>query len=577
MATAIVRDVAYGSILAIAFARSVLLTAAIEAHLQTLIPGREAIALNHGAIGLAGIDYAIVLVYLLGSLVIGTWFARWVSSPSDLFLAGKGLPFWAVGMSIVVTDIGATDFIAVAGGTYRYGLAQANFDWVGSMPALLVAAFLFVPFFWRSGVYTIPEFLGRRYNEAVRFSLALCWGLILVWNLAIMLYATAILLRGVMGWDPLVSIWVTAVVVGIYTTSGGLAAVVMTDVLQLVVMFVGGAALTVRSVWAAGGLAAMRERILAAGPDYAQHFTLFLPHDTATPFPWTGILLGLGIVLSTAYFAGNQSIVQRALGARTEWDAKAGVVFAAVFKLMIPLLVAIPGLAALVVLPGLANPDDAVPSLIRLLLPPGLRGLMFAAFIAALMSSVDSALNAASTLWTQDIFVRVHRAATRRALEPRTVLRVGRVLGVAFLLAAALIAPGIEQRFSNIYNTIQTVFSLIQGPSLAILLVGVLWRRATAWGGLLGLTSGVALALVLNLDSMAGLFHSSEPYLFVAWWSFVASLAVTVLASLVTPPESPEKIRGLVVGAMRNDPQLQAALERRVAGLDQRAERLGAV
>jgi SSS family solute:Na+ symporter len=299
--------------------------------------------MSGGALGLAGIDYAIVLVYLAGVLLLGTWFARWVKSPADLFLAGRGLPFWAVGMSIVVSDIGATDFIAVAGGTYRYGIAQANFDWIGSMPALLVTAFLFVPFFWRSGVYTIPEFLGRRYNESVRFSLAVAWGLILVTNLGIMLYATAVLLRGVMGWDPLVSIWLTAVVVGLYTTTGGLAAVVMTDVLQLVVMFVGGTALAVRAVWEAGGLAAIRERVLATGPEYAQHFTLLLPHDTATPFPWTGILLGLGIVLSTAYFSGNPAIVQRALGARSEWDAKAGLVFAGLFKLMIPLLVAIPG------------------------------------------------------------------------------------------------------------------------------------------------------------------------------------------------------------------------------------------
>ena len=327
--------------------------------------------MNHGAIGLAGIDYAIVLVYLLGSLVIGTWFARWVSSPSDLFLAGKGLPFWAVGMSIVVTDIGATDFIAVAGGTYRYGLAQANFDWLGSMPALLVAAFLFVPFFWRSGVYTIPEFLGRRYNEAVRFSLALCWGLILVRNLAIMLYATAILLRGVMGWNPLLSIWVTAVVVGIYTTSGGLAAVVMTDVLQSVVMFVGGAALTVRSVWEAGGLAAMRERILAAGPTTPSTSRCSCrttpPHHSPGPGSCSA---SASCSRPPTSPATNRSCSARSARApsgtpRPAWCSPQ------LFKLLIPLLVAIPGLAALVILPGLASPDDAVPSLIRLLLPPG--------------------------------------------------------------------------------------------------------------------------------------------------------------------------------------------------------------
>ena len=497
-----------------------------------------------GALGLHGIDYAIVLVYLAGVLVVGTWFARWVHTPGDLFLAGRGLPFWAVGMSIVVSDIGATDFIAVAGGTYRYGLAQANFDWIGSMPALLVAAFLFIPFFWRSGVYTIPEFLGRRYNEAVRTFLAGAWGLILVANLAIMLYATSVLLRSLLGWDPLVSIWVTALVVGIYTTSGGLAAVVMTDVVQLVVMFVGGFALVIRAVWEAGGPGAIRERILERGPELSDHLSLLLPHDSPTPFPWSGILLGLGIVLSTAYFSSNQVVVQRALGAKSEWDAKAGVLFAAFFKIFIPVLVAVPGLAALVLLPSLERPDAAVPELIRLLLPPGLRGLMFAAFLAALMSSVDSTLNSASTLWTKDILLKAHRAIARRELADREVLVVGRVASVAFLLAAVLLAPEIERRFGNVYNAIQTMYSLIQGPTLAILLLGVTWRRASGWGGFAGLASGVALAVVLNLPSMSGVFRSQEPFLFVAWWSFVFALVVTVMVSLASPRPEPREAIG---------------------------------
>ena len=524
----------------------------------------QAGTMTDSTLGLAGIDSTIVVVYLLGVLAIGTYFARYVKTAGDFFIAGKALPFRAVGMSIVVSDIGATDFIAVAGGTYRYGLAQANFDWIGSMPALLIAAFLFIPYYWRSGVYTIPEFLGRRYNGAVQTFMALCWGLIGIANVGIMLYATSVLLRGVLGWDPLLSIWVTALVVGLYTIAGGLAAVVMTDVLQLIVMFIGGGALVIRAVAEVGGLRAMKQQVLSLGPDYADHFTLFLPHDSPTPFPWTGILLGLGVVLSTAYFSGNQTVVQRALGARTEWDAKAGVLLAGFLKLFIPLLVAIPGLAALVILPDLASPDDAVPNLIRLLLPPGLRGLMFAAFIAALMSSVDSNLNSASTLWTQDIFARLRRAWTGRDLSERQTLLLGRFTGIVLLLSAALIAPHIESRFGNIYNAIQSMFSLIQGPSLAILLLGILWRRATGWGGLVGLVSGVGLCIVLNLESMAGLFVSEEPFLFIAWWSFVFTLGVTAAVSWCTPPEPPEKIRGLVFGEILADEEMQSILRRRI-------------
>ncbi len=517
-----------------------------------------------GATGLAGIDAVIIGVYLLGVLLLGGWFGRYVHTAGDFFMAGRVLPFWAVGMSIVVSDIGATDFIAVSGGTYKYGLAQANFDWLGSMPALVIAAFVFVPFYWRSGVFTIPEFLGRRYGPLVQTILALCWGVILVINLGIMIHATGILLRGVLGWPPAVSILVTTVIVGIYTIRGGLAAVVMTDVVQLVVMFVGGTALVARALWEVGGPWAMRDRILGLGPDYADHFSLYLPHDTATPFPWTGIVLGLGIVLSTAYFTGNQAVVQRCLGARSEWDARAGVLFAGLLKLFIPLLVAVPGLAAILIVPGLANPDEAVPSLIRLLLPPGLRGLMFAAFLAALMSSVDSYLNSSSTLWTQDILGPL-RARFGRPFDSRQQLRAGRITSAAVLVLAALVAPQIEQRFTNIYNAIQTVFSLIQGPTLAILVLGVLWRRANRHGATAGLVSGVMFCLLLNTPGMKGLFASEEPFLFVAWWSFLFSLAVTAVVSLATPPEPPDRIRGLVWGDVTSDPEVQAMLRARLA------------
>ncbi len=512
--------------------------------------------------GLHGIDYTIIFMYLAGVLVIGTYFGRYVKSPGDFFVAGRALPFWAIGMSIVVSDIGATDFIAVAGGSYRYGLAQANFDWLGSMPALLIAAFLFIPFYWRAGVYTIPEWLGRRYNAAVQMILAVAWGIILLLNLAIMLYATAVLLDGVLGWEKGVSIWLTAAVVGIYTIMGGLAAVVMTDVLQLVIMFVGGGALVARALYEVGGLAALKEKVLALGPDYAYHMTLYLPHETPTPFPWTGILLGLGIVLSTAYFSGNQAVAQRALGARSEWDAKAGVLLAGFLKLFIPVLVVLPGLAAILIVPGLTEPDKAVPSLIRLLLPPGLRGLMFAAFLAALMSSVDSNLNSASTLWTQDILGRLTRWGGM-PLGERASLMLGRVLTAALLILAATVAPIIEN-YENIYTAIQTFFSYIQGPTLAILLLGVLWSRTTQWGALVGLVLGVGLTVTLNSDAMAGLFPSDDPFLFISWWSFAFVLVVTVAVSLLTPPDPPERLRGLVFGQVLTDDEVQAALRARV-------------
>jgi SSS family solute:Na+ symporter len=512
--------------------------------------------------GLAIIDYVIIMTYMVGVLIIGTYYGKYVKSAGDLFIAGKSLPFWAIGMSIVVTDIGAIDFVSGAGAAYKYGLAQANFDWIGSMPAMVFAAFIFVPYYWRAGVFTIPEFLGKRYNTAVQMIAATIWGIFLVTMLGVMLWTTAVMMNTVLGWNHQTTIWLTAGIVGIYTVSGGLAAVVMTDVIQLVVMYVGASALLALSFWTAGGWHGIQERVLALGGEFQNHFTLYLPHDTPTPYPWTGIVFGLGIVLATAYFCGNQAVVQRVLGARSEWDAKGGMLFGGLLKLFIPVLVMIPGIAALALYPGLKEADTALPLLIKNVLPPGLTGLMFAAFFAALMSSVDSYLNSASTLWTQDIYGRILAWMNREPSMKHTLV-TGRIVTAAMILIAGLFAPIID-RFETIYVAIQTMLSMFQGPTFAILLLGILWKRATRWGALAGLILGVGSALTLN--NAKGLFPSDSPFLFVAWWSFVFSLIVTVVVSLLTPAELPEKIRGLVYSQVLRDDELQQVLKERVGG-----------
>ncbi|MFM1921905.1 MAG: hypothetical protein RLZZ303_3539 [Candidatus Hydrogenedentota bacterium] len=509
---------------------------------------------------LTAIDITIVATYMLGTFILGNFFGKYVNSAGDFFVAGKALPFWAIGMSIVVTDIGATDFIATAGAGYTYGIAAANFDWMGSMPAMVFAAFLFVPYYWRAGVFTIPEFLGRRYNAAVQVLHATIWGVFLVVMLAVMLWLTAQMLETILGWNPYFCVWLVALVTGAYCFSGGLNAVVMTDAVQLVVMFVGGIALALISVHEAGGFFAMRETILAM-PGKELHFDLLLPQDSGTPYPWSGIVFGLGIVMATGYMAGNQAIVQRSLGARSEWDAKGGMLFAGFLKVFIPLMIIIPGLAALAILPPMENGDQAVPTMIREILPPGLRGLMFAALLAALMSSVSSSLNSASTLWASDIYGRLSELFTGKAPTDRTLLFLGRGLTLVFILVSAWFAPYLAGR-DTMYNFIQTSLAMFQGPVFAILLLGILWRRATQWGGLAGLVLGVAFTTILN--NTEGVFPSEDPFLYIAWWSFVFSLAVTMIVSLLTPKDPDEKVRGLIFGQIMQDGQLQRVLKERV-------------
>jgi SSS family solute:Na+ symporter len=511
---------------------------------------------------MASIDYVIVIAYILGTVLIGSYFGRYIHSAGDFFLAGRALPFWAIGMSVVVSDIGALDMITGSGGTYKYGVAQANFDWIGSMPAALVAAFIFIPYYWRAGVYTIPEFLGRRYNSAVQLIQAAIWLGFMLAMLAIMLWLSALFLGTLMGWKTQTALWVTVIIVGLYTVTGGLAAVVMTDVVQMVVLFIGTGALLVLSLWEVGGWTAMKEQILAQGPDTQDHFTLLLPHNADTPYPWTGIVFGLGIVLSSAYFVGNQVIVQRTLGARSEWDAKAGMILAGFLKLLIPLLVFIPGLAARAMHPDLEDTEMALPTLIRELLPPGLTGLMFAAFFAALMSSVDSYLNSATTVYISDVHSKIYLRLAGKPLPPRRGLILGRILTAVLIVAAALMAPLVE-RFETIYVAVQTMLALFQGPTLAILLLGILWSRATGWGALSGLVLGVTASCILSLLGDA-VFPSQDPFLFVSVWTFLLTLVVTIVVSLATRREPPEKLRGLVFGQILQDPDAQALLERRI-------------
>ncbi|MCC6143658.1 MAG: hypothetical protein IT368_07615 [Candidatus Hydrogenedentes bacterium] len=599
------------------------------------------------------IDVGIIGVYMVGVFLLGSYFGKYVESAGDFFVAGRALPFWAIGMSIVVTDIGATDFIATSGAGYTYGIAAANFDWMGSMPAMVFAAFLFVPYYWRAGVYTIPEFLGNRYNQAVRMIHAGIWGVFLFTMLGVMLYLTAVMIHTILGWNIIFCIWLIVAITGIYTFSGGLTAVVMTDVVQLVVMFIGGFALTILSLYAVGGWDNMKEHITAQSPeaivvfqqvdskqpvphlppdavaqtlrdagiavtevreaegmvdktsyglcivleDYVQgegnpgaltkdavaaalapvipagisedvrirefnnYFDLLLPHDTTTPYPWTGIVFGLGIVMATAYMAGNQAVVQRTLGARSEWDAKGGMLMGGFLKVFIPSMVIFPGLAAVLVVPDLANGDMAVPTMIKLILPPGLTGLMFAALFAALMSSVDSTLNSAATIWTSDIYGRGYEIFAGRPVSEKHGLVVGRVFTAGFIVMSGFLAPALAGH-DTMYNFIQTALAMFQGPVFAILLLGIMWRRATQWGALAGLVLGVAFTTILN--NVDGVFPSDDPFLFIAWWSFVFSAVVTILVSLVTPPEPEEKLRGLVFGQVMHDGKVQRVLQERV-------------
>jgi SSS family solute:Na+ symporter len=489
---------------------------------------------------LTGIDYFVVISYLVGTLLLGIYFKKFVHSSTDFFLGGRMLPFWAIGMSIVVSDIGALDFVGIAGSAYRHGISVGNFDWIGSVRVMFVASFIFIRCFCNTRLYTIPEYLGRRYNDGVRTIASLTWIVFFAFNLGIIFWASAVLLDSLMGWPRWVSILATASVVGLYTFCGGLTAVVMTDVVQLIIMFTGGGAVVFLGFYHVGGWSALVDKISAMGPAYQNHFNLILSNDTSTPYPWTGILFGLTFVMANAYMIGNQSIVQRCFSAKNEWHAKASMIFGAFLKMLIPVLVLFPGLIALVSHPNLEDGDQALPTLIRTLLPPGLGGLMFAAFLAGLMSSIDSALNSTATLWTKDIYEKF----IRKNASDKHYLKVGRIATVVLLCFGVITSP-VCTLFPGIYVAIQTFLSFFQGPIFSILLLGILWRRTTQWGGLIGLLGGMT-ASGLMYAFKNSLFTIEDPFLYVSWWSFVAGLIITTVVSLFTQPHPVTRLSGLV-------------------------------
>ncbi|MBP7583089.1 MAG: sodium/solute symporter [Spirochaetes bacterium] len=475
------------------------------------------------------IDIALILAYLAGIAAFGYMFHKKIRTSGDYFLAGRSLSWWVIGMSIIGTNIGSNDYVGGAGGAFKIGIAQANFEWIGAIPAMVIAAIVFIPFYWRAGVFSIPEYLGRRYNAAVRVISAAVLSIFSVLIVGVFLWSAALMLNTYVGWPIVFSIAVTAGVVGIYTISGGLEAVAYTDAIQMVIMFAGAIALAVLGFRAVGGVAEFVAQVQSRFPS---HFQAFLP-STHGEFPWPGVLLGLGLVLSPAYWCANQAILQRCLGARSEWDGKASMIFAAMAKMFIPFLIVLPGFFALLLASDKLNhADQALPWIVKNILPVGISGIFFVAFVAALQSSISSTMNSTAVMVTRDII---------GVLSPGTIsnereLSWGRWITFAVLVLGVFCAP-LTAMFRGIYVFVQQLLSFFQGPIFALILLGILMKRVTPAAGLWSLITGLALAITL------GAFGINM--LYIAFWSFLFSMAMLLLISPFTKPKSDAELENL--------------------------------
>lgn len=492
-----------------------------------------------GSLRLSTLDAAIIVTYLVGITALGLWASRGVRTSRDFFLAGRSLPWWVAGMSLVVSDIGAKDMVGLAGDAYRYGIVMMNFDFVACTMPLLIAAFLFMPLFWGAGVTTIPEYLGRRYNVGVRTFFAVIWSFFMVGTVATIFVSAAAMFEGLLGWSFWFSVGLTSVLVAIFTTSGGLKAVAVTDVASCIVLIGGATLLCAIGLREVGGVTAMMAKVSAL-PWTGEHFEL-LPSASHEAFPWPAVVLGLGLVLGPAYWVGNQAIVQRTFGVRSQADARASYVFAACIKLVFPVLLVLPGLLALALYAdelGAPTPgwdaNQVLPMMIGRLVPPGALGLLVGAFIAGVMANLDSYVNSASTLLVTDLY----RPFVRPRASDAECLKVGRWLVIVLIVVGAALSYQVKVRFGSVFEAFQTFLSFFQGALFALLLFGMITRRATAGGGVAGMLAGVGTAAAMSA--------SGQLYLWTAWWSFVAASVTLIVVSLLTPRKSDDDLRGLV-------------------------------
>jgi solute:Na+ symporter, SSS family len=441
------------------------------------------------------LDNLVIAAYFLVVFGIGIYHSRQQRTTSEYFLAGHSIGWFAVGASLFSTNISSEHFIGLAGSGASGGLAVGCYEWSAAF-CLFILGWLFVPYYLKSKVFTMPEFLERRFNPQCRWYLTIVSILAYIFTkISVHLFAGAILMRSVLGWDYLTTSILLVIATGIYTITGGLKAVIYTDLFQSFVLITGAVVLTILGLERVGGFTGLRA---ALPPDF---FHMIKPASDPV-YPWVGTIFGT-MILGIWYWCTDQSIVQKTLSAKDLENARKGSFFCAALKILPVFILVLPGLIAKALYPNVVNGDNAYPTLVLRLLPKGLVGLMVAALLAALMSAMSSVLNSCSTLITMDVFRKVYPTADERRL-----VFVGRVATGVIVVISILWVPLIRYMNNQIYQYLQSVQAYIGAPITAVFLIGVLWKRATGRAAITTLiTGGLLGAGRFVLDVMHDAFH----------------------------------------------------------------------
>jgi SSS family solute:Na+ symporter len=480
-------------------------------------------------VALSSIDLAIVLIYAVGIFALAQWVSREKDahrkSAEDYFLASRQLPWWAIGTSLIAANISAEQIIGMSGSGYAIGLAIASYEWMAAITLVIVGKY-FLPIFLKNRIYTMPEFLERRYSNGVRTVMAVFWlGVYVFVNLTSILWLGAIAVHTVAGVDARYALVGLGLFAGAYALYGGLKAVALTDIVQVSLLVLGGLVICSSALDRVGGGTGVVAGFHALVARFPEKFHMILQSDNPhyKDLPGVSVLIGGLWVMNVSYWGFNQYIIQRALAAKDLREGQKGIVLAGFLKLLMPVIIVLPGIAALAIAPELSRPDEAYPHLMAQL-PTGVLGLVFAALIAAIVASMGSKINSIATIFTIDIFSQMVPGAT-----PQHLVRVGRVTAVVALLIAMFTARPLLGSFDQAFQYIQEFTGFFTPGICVIFLLGMFWKPCTAEAAMVAALGSALLSLVLKVAL------PSLPFMDRVGVVFVACLMIAVAVSLVRP------------------------------------------
>ncbi len=542
-------------------------------HLGTVLTGRMAIFLAADAvrriITLQPVDLAIITLYFISVLGIGFYLKKYAKSGEGFFVAGREMTAWVAGLAFISANLGSLELLGWAGNAYQYGILAAHWYWVGAIPAMLFLAIVMMPFYYICKTHSVPGYLELRFGHATSGLSAVTFAVMTILMSGVNMYAMAVVMQVILGWNIHFSIWVSSLTVGVYVALGGLYSAIFNEVIQFFLIWLGALLIPILGMIETHGWQGMVARIQHNFP--GQNYTHMwgpMAHAANNPMgvQWVAIVFGLGAVLSMGYWTTDFLVVQRVIAAKDIRSAKSAPVIGAFFKMAVPLIVILPGLLGRAVLPfhlypenlakaGQHTYDQVLPLMLARYCGPGLLGLGITALIAGFMSGMAGNISAFATVWTYDIY----RPFIRQRASDSHYVAMGRgctIIGLLVSIAAAYIVT----HFGSLMDYVQALFSFFIAPLFGTVILGMLWKRATKQAGFWGLLAGIGTSVTIftlmhnNATRIAWFtfYAKAQPLAQDMWqalWSFVAVVVVTVAVSLATKPRPVAELTGLVYGA----------------------------